>query len=138
MKFYSHLPNRTSIPFFDVRICAGFPSPAEDYMDKSLSLDELLIRTPEATFFAEIEGDSMIDSMITEGDIAVIDKSLLAKNNSLVLAYVEGIGFTIKRYVKKAGKIYLSPSNKKYQAIELTEFVNARIWGVVIATVRKY
>lgn len=138
MKIIACRKSTSLFQLINSRIPAGFSSPAEDYKQDTLSLDDLIIQNPLSTFFAEIEGDSMLEANITEGDIAVIDKSLTPKNNDHVLAWVESKGgFTIKRYEKKGNKIYLCPANNKYSRIELTEDQNARLWGVVVAYIRK-
>jgi len=130
-------PSIHKIHSFSSKVPAGFPSPAEGYEEKRLSLDDLLISNPLATFFVEMEGDSMIEANIQTGDIAVVDRSLQAKHNDIVLAYIEASGFTIKRLIKRSGKVFLYPANKKYTPIEISEFIEVRIWGVVTGIVRK-
>lgn len=111
-------------------VCAGFPSPAEDYIDKRLSLDESLIEHPAATFFVKVDGDSMRDAGILSGDMLVVDRSIRASDGQIVVATVGG-EFTVKRLRKNAGRVYLVPANGDYQPIELTDEMEAEVWGVV-------
>ena len=137
MKLMFFTPGKWIFPFVSSSVRAGFPSPADDYIEKRLSLDELIIEHPMATFFARVEGDSMQDAGISSGDIAVVDRSLDAKHNDIILAWVDG-GYTIKRLIKTNGKVFLYASNKKYKPIELTEEMDGKIWGVVISIVKKF
>lgn len=137
MKLIHIIQSETLLPLFFSKVAAGFPNPASDYEEQRLSLDQLLISNKDATFFARVQGDSMKDDSICEGDIVVIDKSRPVTNGNIVLAYIEGSGFTVKRLKKHKGKAFLCPSNKKYEPIEITEFLEVKIWGVVIGVVRK-
>ena len=122
------------------QIKAGFPSPAEDYLHESLDFNRDLIRHPEATFYGRVDGDSMEDAGICEGDIAVIDRSVEAQDGDVVVGYVNG-EFTIK-YLdlshKDEGYIELRPANKKYQPIRIVENDNFEVWGVVVWTIKKW
>ena len=116
---------------------AGFPSPAADYMEKELDLNQFLIRNPEASFFIRVSGDSMINAGIFDGDTLVIDRSLQAKNGSIILAILEE-EFTIKRFEQRYGRTYLVPENQNYQSIEVTDNETFQIWGVVSAAIHKF
>ena len=122
------------------QIKAGFPSPAADYLHESLDFNRDLIRHPEATFYGRVDGDSMEDAGICEGDIAVIDRSVEAQDGDVVVGYVNG-EFTIK-YLdlshKDEGYIELRPANKKYQPIRIVENDNFEVWGVVVWTIKKW
>lgn len=118
------------IPLYEIRVQAGFPSPADDYLSKKLDLNEFLITHPSATFFVEVEGDSMIEAGIFPKDILIVDRSLTPRSGQVVLAVVEG-EFTVKRYIKKNGKVVLSPQNPMYPEIEFSENQELIIWGVV-------
>tara|TARA_B100000959_G_scaffold277691_1_gene334694 strand:- start:580 stop:1008 length:429 start_codon:yes stop_codon:yes gene_type:complete len=113
---------------------AGFPSPADDHLDIALDLNEYLIKHPAATFYIYVKGDSMINDGIYSGDIMIVDRSLAPKTKDIVIAIVNG-EFTVKRIYKKNNKIYLSPSNKNYKSIPITNDMDFQIWGVVTHTI---
>jgi DNA polymerase V len=123
------------LPFFSA-VAAGFPSPADDYLQKRLDLNEYCIRNRAATFFVEVEGDSMTGAGIYEGDILVVDRSLDYKAGDVVIAYLDE-GFTVKRLIRVAGRWYLKPENPGYELIELLEGMEVVIWGVVTYVVHK-
>ena len=118
------------LPLFISRIPAGFPSPADDYIDKNLDLNEYLIKHPAATFFVRVEGDSMVDAGIHSGDILIVDRTLEAINNKIVVAILDG-EFTVKRIRKIKNELYLLPENSNFDPIEITEEMNFEVWGVV-------
>jgi DNA polymerase V len=109
---------------------AGFPSPASDYVDKSIDLNEILIKNKVATFLVRALGDSMIEAGIFSGDILIIDKSITPASKNIVVAILNG-EFTVKRFVKDGNRIFLQPENKKYRNIEISEEDDFKIWGVV-------
>lgn len=122
------------------QIKAGFPSPAEDYLHESLDFNRDLIRHPEATFYGRVDGDSMEDASICEGDIAVIDRSVDPQDGDVVVGYVNG-EFTIKFLDlthKDEGYIELRPANKNYQPIRINENDDFEVWGVVVWTIKKW
>ena len=118
------------IPLAESGVHAGFPSPADDFLEGSLDLNSLVIRHPEATFFARVEGDSMKDEGIVEGDILVVDKSIEPYDGCLAVAVVDG-EFTLKRVRKEPDKILLVPANPKYKVIEISPENEFAVWGVV-------
>jgi DNA polymerase V len=118
------------IPFIAHAIQAGFPSPADDYVDRKLDLNELLITHPAATFFVRVEGDSMIDAGIQSGDMLVVNRAIHPSNNAIVVAIVNN-ELTVKRMRKQLDKIYLVSENPDFQAIEITQDTDFAIWGVV-------
>ena len=121
-------------------IRAGFPSPAEDYMRESLDFNRDLIRHPEATFYGQVEGDSMEDAGINNGDIAVIDRSVEPQHGDVVVGYVNG-EFTIKFLDlthREEGYIELRPANKNYQPIRIDENTKFEVWGVVVWTIKNW
>jgi DNA polymerase V len=124
------------LPLYTERVPAGFPSPAEDYIDKKLDLNEHLIKNPAATFFVKVSGHSMIGAGIYDGDILVVDRSVEAADKKIIIGVVNG-EFTVKRIRKKAGKIWLLPENEKYEAIEVNEEMDFRIWGVVTYAIHR-
>ena len=119
-------------------IKAGFPSPAEDYLRNSLDFNRDLIKHPEATFYGRVDGDSMIDAGIEDGDIAVIDRSVEAEDGDIIVAYVNE-EFTIKRLDlthKEEGYIELQPANKGFKTIRVDDGEDFEVWGVVIWTIK--
>lgn len=117
-------------------ISAGFPNPATDDVDMGLDLNEMVIKHPAATFFMRVEGTSMEDANIYDGDIVVVDKSLEAKSGDVVVAYVDG-DFTLKTFKKDGKKGWLLPASDKYDPIEISKDSDFQVWGVVTFTVHK-
>lgn len=105
---------RVRLPLFLSRVSAGFPSPADDYLEGKLSLDEHLVSRPEATFFLRVQGDSMVGAGIHDGDLLIVDKSLTPRHGSIVIAEVHG-KLTVKRLYRKNGKISLLAENPAYR-----------------------
>jgi DNA polymerase V len=127
---------KQKLPLFTARISAGFPSPAEDYLDKKLDLNEYLIKHPASTFFVRVEGDSMIDAGIHSGDILIVDRALEPNANKIVIAAVDG-ELTVKRIKKAGDKLYLLAENPDYPLIEITSEMNFEIWGIVTYVIHK-
>ena len=123
--------SKKKIPLYLSRVISGFPSPADDYIEKKLDLNEHLIDHPSSTFFVKVKGDSMINAGIFSGDILIVDRSKEATNNKIVVAVVNS-EFTVKRLRKNSGKITLIPENPKYSPIEITDQVDFEVWGVVM------
>lgn len=117
-------------PLAESTVHAGFPSPADDFLEEPLDLNSLVIKHPEATFFARVEGDSMKNEGITEDDILVVDKAVEAYDGCLAVAYVDG-EFTLKRVRMEPDRILLVPANPKYPTIEIAAGQNFAVWGVV-------
>ncbi|MEE4197184.1 MAG: translesion error-prone DNA polymerase V autoproteolytic subunit [Bacteroidales bacterium] len=136
-----HIPDtRTTVelPFAATAIPAGFPSPADDYLEPSLDLNKKLIKNPGATFFAQVVGSSMQNAGIHDGDIVVIDKSLPPQNNSILVCSIDG-EFTLKRFKKADDQTgYLMPDNPAYDPIKVTRDNQLIIWGVVTYTIHKH
>ena len=118
------------IPVFIDKVSAGFPSPASDYIEHKLDLNEYLISNTAATFIVKATGTSMLDAGIHPGDLLIVDKSLSPKHNSIVIASIFG-DLTIKKLKKKQGLIFLVPSNSNYPSFEVKEEMDCFIWGVV-------
>lgn len=125
------------LPLFSNRVAAGFPSPADDYSEGRLSLDEHLIQHKDSTFFVRAKGNSMIDAGIFDGDLLVVDKSLNAHDGDIVVAVLEG-GFTVKYLSKSGSTVLLKPANAKFKNIEFKDGEVLQIWGVVTSSVKKY
>jgi DNA polymerase V len=119
------------------RLSAGFPSPAADYAEDGLDLNEYLVRNKPASFMFTVKGDSMMNAGIVEGDKVIVDRSINAKNKDIVVAVVNG-EYTIKRLYKTAAKVELRPDNPAYQPIVFKEGSELEIWGVVVGVVRRY
>ena len=124
------------IPFYQSNVPAGFPSPAEDFMDLDLNLQEYLVQHPSATFCVRVTGDSMQNAGIYSGDVMVVDRALEPQNNTIVLAILDG-EFTVKRIQKKGQELYLKPENSKFKPIQITEEMNFQVWGVVTHIIHK-
>ncbi len=133
-------PSNLDLPLYRVSIPAGtgFPSPADDYLEERLDLNKLLIKHPAATFFARVEGDSMVDTGIYNDDILIIDKAKEAEHESVIVAWLNG-EFTVKTYYidNRLGKIFLVPRNNKYLPHEITPEMDFMIWGVVTYNIHK-
>lgn len=131
-------PAIVELPLFSTKVAAGYPSEADDHVEKRLDLNDYLITQADATFFVRIIGDSMIDAGIFEGDVAVVDRGRLASVGDTVLAVIDG-EFTIKILNQsEGGKPVLLPANPVFSPIEIKEGMNFEVWGVVTGTVRKF
>ena len=130
-------PEKIHLNLFDYKVPAGFPSPADDHIEKALDLNEYLVTKKETTFFVKIKGDSMIDASIHDGDIVIVDRSKQAKIGNIVLASVDG-EFTIKILAKHLSQPRLLPANEKFQPIIVNESMQFEIWGVITGAVRKF
>ncbi len=132
--FASEVQRSCPRPLVLARVPAGFPSPADDYVDGSLDLNELLIRRPEATFFVRVEGDSMVGAGIHSGDLLIVDRSAAATGGDVVIAAIDG-ELTVKRVRRGDGALWLVAENEAYPPLEVTtELV---IWGVVEHVIHK-
>ena len=123
-----------SIPFYGASVAAGFPSPADDYVEKRLDLNELLINKPAATFFVRAEGESMLGAGIHPDDILVVDRSVHAGVGKIIVCALDG-ELTVKRLRSKEGKLVLAPENPNYPDIPIKEEVDMVIWGVVTSVI---
>ena len=128
----SNLP----LKFADEGIRAGFPSPAQDYLQQAIDLNKEIVRHPSSTFYGRVVGDSMRDEGIEEGDILVIDKSLELQDNDLAVCFIDG-EFTVKRVRLEQNAAWLIPSNSEYPLIKGTADNNFIVWGVVTYTIKK-
>lgn len=122
--------------FAEGGICAGFPSPAQDYLELSIDLNTELIRHPAATFFGRVVGNSLEEAGVTEGDILIIDKSLKPQDGNMCVCFLDG-DFTLKFIRHTENEIWLIPANKAYTPIKVTEDNNFMIWGVVTYTIKR-
>ena len=122
------------LPLYSCKISAGFPSPADDHLEKKLDLNNHLIKHPAATFFVRVNGDSMINAGINDNDILIVDRSLKPSHGKIVIAVVDG-QMTVKRLHKRSGKLILMPENNHFKPIEITESMTVEIWGVVVTSI---
>lgn len=134
--FVPEISEEIRLPLVDAFISAGFPSPADDYLEAKLDLNQLLIQNPSSTFFARVRGNSMVDVGINDGDILIIDKSLEPKRNSVLVCFIDG-EFTVKKVMKTNGDFYLMPQNKEFEPIKVNKDSDFRLWGVVTYCIHK-
>ena len=120
----------------DVGISAGFPSPADDFRETRISLDDELIQNKDATFFAKVKGQSMINAGLDDNDLLVIDRSLEPTNNKIAVCFLDG-EFTVKRLRVEKSDVWLQPENPNYPIINITEENDFVIWGIVTNVIKK-
>lgn len=125
------------IPLFGHTIAAGFPSPADDYVEGRLSLDEHLVQHREATFFVRAQGNSMIGAGIFDGDLLVVDKSLNPASGDIVIAVIDG-DLTVKRLVVTHGRVTLKAENARFSDIEFKDGQELQVWGVVTSSIKRF
>ena len=121
-----------NVPLFSNRVSAGFPSPAEDYIEENLNLQDLMISHPSSTYFLKVDGESMIDAGIFSGDILVVDKAVSPKDGSIVVVILDG-SFTVKRWYFENSQHILRAENVNYPdiVVDPTQHHDFEIWGVV-------
>lgn len=118
------------LPFAREGISAGFPSPAQDFLDVAIDLNRELIKNPSSTFYARVKGSSMQGAGIDHGDLLVIDKSVLPGDGKIAVCYVDG-DFTVKRIKLEHGTCWLMPANPSYSPIRITADNDFMVWGIV-------
>ncbi|MBR1726244.1 MAG: translesion error-prone DNA polymerase V autoproteolytic subunit [Muribaculaceae bacterium] len=118
------------LKFFESRIQAGFPSPAQGMFGDTIDLNRELISNPPATFCARVIGNSMVDAGINNGDLLIIDKSLEPHDGDIAVCFVDG-DFTVKRISLRTDGLYLTPANRQYPELCVSEESNFQIWGIV-------
>ena len=133
--FLPDLENQVELPYISSGIKAGFPSPAADFDESKISLDHVLVKNKEATFYAKASGNSKIRKEIDDGDILVIDRSLEPQNNKIAICFIDG-EFTVKRIKIEDENVFLMPENKNYKAIQIAEENNLIIWGIVTYVIK--
>ncbi len=127
---------RIVTPLFLDSVSAGFPSPATDYLENKLDLNEHLVKHPAATFIVKASGTSMTESGILSGDLLIVDRSIVPKNDNIVIASVFG-DLTVKKLRKKGSTLFLISANNEYPSIEVKEEMECFIWGVVTYVIHK-
>ena len=126
---------KLELPLFSSRVPAGFPSPGDDYIDQTLDLNEL-VKHPSDTYLVKVEGDSMINAGIYDGDILIVDRAMEAENNKVIVANLDG-ELTVKRLSIKDTRVLLMPDNPKYEPIEIRPLSDFRIMGVVTFVIHR-
>ena len=126
-----------ALPLSLFRVPAGFPSPAEDYLEPSLDLGAFLVKRPKATFFMKVDGNSMRDAGINDGDLLVIDRAAGVGDRAVVVARVGG-EFTVKRLRIIDGRVWLYPENEDYEPVEITEGDDFEVWGRVTFSITSH
>ena len=134
---FSLASERLKIPLLSDSISAGFPSPADDYTEENIDLNEHLISNPFSTFFLRVKGDSMLNAGIKDKDLIIVDKSLRAKPGNIVIAMIDG-EFTIKRLSIKNNELYLKAENPNYPDFRFKNHIDIQIWGVVIYSIHSF
>jgi len=134
--FIPEIKQNNFIPLIESSVSAGFPNIAEDYIDKILDLNELLIKHPAATYFVRVKGNSMINAGISSEDILIVDRALTATNNKIVVARVNN-EMTVKRISFQKNKIFLISENPEYKSIEITNDIDFEVWGVVTSIIHQ-
>jgi len=127
--------SKLELPLFISKVHAGSPTPADDYFDNKLDLNDYLVTKPSHTYFVKVSGDSMVGAGIFPGDTLVVDRSLSAEHNKIVIAMIEN-EFIVKRLKIHNGSVYLISENSKYPPLEVTD-PDMMIWGVVTYTIHK-
>lgn len=130
------VPSRQAQPLYLSAVQAGWPSPADDYIDQQLNLHELAVTNPAATFFLRAAGDSMLGCGIHDGDLLIVDRSADACHNRVVIAALDG-ELLVKRLLRRGKRVWLAPANPDYPEIEITAREYVHIWGVVTYVLHK-
>lgn len=136
LEFFTPGESMGARPFIEAGISAGFPSPADDFTRESISLDAVLVKNKEATFYARVRGNSMTGAGLDDGDLLVIDRSLEPCDNQIAVCYLDG-AFTVKRLKVTQNKIFLLPENPDYPPIPVEDGQELVVWGVVTYVIKK-
>ena len=137
MDSFDSATKKFRIPLLNDSVSAGFPSPADDYTQENIDLNEHLISNPFSTFFLRVKGDSMINAGIRDKDLIIVDKSLKARPGNIIIAMIDG-EFTIKRLSIKNDELYLKAENHNYPDFSFKNHIDVQIWGVVIYSIHSY
>jgi DNA polymerase V len=135
--FSANTSTELFLPMVEGGIPAGFPSPAQDYIDLKIDLNKELITNPSSTFYGRVKGSSMKDAGILDGDILVIDKSLEPQDGDTAVCFIDG-EFTLKYIKIEPDAVFLVPANNKFQPIKVTNENNFCIWGVVTYSIKRH
>jgi DNA polymerase V len=135
--FSAATETRMALPFIESGVKAGFPSPAEDFSDIPIDLNIELLKNPSSTFFSRVNGDSMKDLGINDGDLLIIDKSLEPENGKIAVCYIDG-EFTLKTLKLKNDHCFLMPANTDYKPIKVTADNEFIVWGIVTFVIKSF
>lgn len=135
--FSANVDSILALPMAEGGIAAGFPSPAQDYVDLKIDLNKELIANPSSTFYARVKGNSMMDAGISDGDILVIDKSLEPQNGDTAVCFIDG-EFTLKYIRIEADGVYLVPANPAFQPVRISGENHFYIWGIVTYSIKNH
>jgi DNA polymerase V len=122
-------------PLVDNGISAGFPSPADDFLDVSIDLNKEFVKNPSTTFYGRVKGDSMINAGLSSGDLLIIDKSLEPVDDKIAVCFIDG-EFTVKRIKIEKEIVWLVAENEKYKPIKVTADNDFLIWGIVTTVIK--
>ncbi len=137
LDFYTaDVSSNLGLPFAD-GIKAGFPSPAEEYIELAFDLNKELVKNPSSTFYGRVRGNSMVDANINDGDILVIDKSIYPSNGQKAVCFIDG-EFTIKTLKLSKDGLYLMPANPEFKPIKITPDNEFIVWGIVTYVIHKF
>lgn len=134
--FQPMIGKEQTLPIFSTSIAAGFPSPADDYIEQQLDLNQFIIKHPTATFFVRVQGESMRDAGIQSGDILVVDRSVAPAHGKIVVAVMDG-EFTVKRIHLEGNDVFLVPENSAYSRLKVSPDSQFQVWGVVTYVIHK-
>lgn len=139
MKIYSSKESAEQKLFhlYATKVEAGFPSPADDYLEGQLDLNEHLIKNPASTFFVRVSGESMVGAGINPNDLLIVDRSLRPNSGSIVIAIISG-EFTVKRFVFRENSYWLVPENSNFKEKKISEDDDVAIWGVVTNVIHSF
>ena len=136
IEFYTpNYATKLKLPFVSNGISAGFPSPADDFLDINIDLNKHLIKNPSTTFYGRVKGDSLKDAGIHDGDLLIVDKSLEPTNGKIAVCFIDG-EFTVKRIKLEKDIVWLLAENKDYPPIKVTKDNDFVIWGIVINVIK--
>lgn len=128
--------NLQDVKVAEPRVAAGFPSPADDFIEMEINLQDYIVKNKEATFCVKVEGTSMTKAGINSGDIMIVDRALHPKHNDIVLAVIDG-EFTVKRIAVNENSLYLIPENDNFSPIKITTAMNFQVWGIITHIIHK-
>ena len=125
-----------ALPLFGCPVAAGFPSPADDFIEIKLDLNQHLVKNPSSTFYARVRGNSMSGVRIYDGDLLIVDRSLEPEDGKIAVCVVNG-EFTAKLIEKRVNGLYLVPANTNYSSMRITEDASFQVWGIVTYVIHK-
>jgi DNA polymerase V len=136
--FYSvNTETDLKLPIVENGISAGFPSPADDFLDNSIDLNKELIKNPNSTFYGRVKGDSMKDAGIHNGDLLIIDKSLEPQDGKIAVCYIDG-EFLVKKIKIEKDCCWLIAANENYPPVKVTGENDFIIWGIVVHVIKNF